>query len=64
MLQSQLEKLVDDRNSLQFQNDSLELDLFNANNNLGRYELGHDFLKEQNPKAHSAMMHFIETQTE
>lgn len=44
--------------------DSLNTELFIEKNNVGRYEMGLDFLKERRPNEYNLLMHYISTQTE
>lgn len=50
--------------SVSFVNDSLNTELFIERNNVGRYEMGLDFLKERRPNEYNLVMHYISTQTE
>lgn len=44
--------------------DSLQTELFNANNTVGRYELSLEHLKEVNPKAAKEFENFLNHETE
>ena len=50
--------------SLVNENDSLRLELFNAQNQNGRYEMGMEYLYEINPKAGKEFEEYINNNTE
>lgn len=50
-LQSKVELIREEKLSILFERDSLELELFNAQNALGRYDMVLDSMKLINPKA-------------
>ena len=52
------------KDSLVNENDSLRLELFNAQNQNGRYEMGMEYLYEINPKAGKEFEEYINNNTE
>lgn len=44
--------------------DSIRTELFIEQTNVGRYEMGLEFLKERRPNEYNLLMHYISTQTE
>ena len=52
------------KDSLINENDSLRLELFNAQNQNGRYEMGMEYLYEINPKAGKEFEEYINNNTE
>lgn len=50
--------------SLQTLVDSLDLEVFNANNAAGRYELSLQHIEETHPKAAKEFNHFLQNETE
>lgn len=65
-LQTQLKTTQTTTNidSLVNENDSLRLELFNAQNQNGRYEMGMEYLYEINPKAGKEFEEYINNNTE
>lgn len=65
-LQSELKTIQTATNidSLVNENDSLRLELFNAQNQNGRYEIGLQYLYEINPKAGKEFEEYINNNTE
>ena len=65
-LQTQLKNTQTATNidSLVNENDSLRLELFNAQNQNGRYEMGMEYLYEINPKAGKEFEEYINNNTE
>ena len=65
-LQTQLKNTQTATNidSLVNENDSLRLELFNAQNQNGRYEMGMEYLYEINPKAAKEFEEYINNNTE
>lgn len=57
--QSKVEKIREEKLKTQFERDSLELELFNAQNILGRYDMSLDSLKSINPKAEKQFQNIL-----
>lgn len=62
--QAQYDSLLQENKNLSDFNDSVRTELFIERNNVGRYEMGLDFLKERRPNEYNLVMHYIATQTE
>ncbi len=60
----EIQKLTKDVDSLQILNDSLNMELFPAEVELGRYQIAYEIFLERNPKAASQFGDIISNETE